>query len=383
MHTENTKRSDTDDTKRVYLYTGEVDARRQSAVDDLVARLVDTEFAAFDLGIFDGNDSTAENILTAAATAPLTSQKKVVIVDRVDRLSAGEQVRIADFIPRLGAKTCLVLLTSEEELSRRRPSGSRQAKNEGEENREQRKRAAGLQPELAAAAKAHGAVVNFAKLKSDGVGTLVREALARHDKKIQPPALQALVGSAQSNPAVIESEVAKLAAYTAERDTITADDVDKVVCKSPEDRVFPLIDAIAARRPAEAIRLLHETFAASPKPDDEVPRILGLLGRHFRMLYQTRFLKNQGVKHLGSVPEKLQSMLMQERRQSPLSVTPWQKGKFLQQANSFSLEEIRGCLKQVLSCELAVKGITEEGSPRLNLEMLVLRLCRRKRTAKS
>ena len=367
-----------DDARDVYLFSGEIDPRREAAVNELVAQAVDPDCVTFDLEKFDGITAAAERIIGSAATAPLGSRKKVVIVDRVDRLSAEDQTRIAGFMPKLPARSRLILLADEDGSAKRRSSRMRKEKDLLDEDAEQRKRKKGLQPELVAAVKAHGNVVTFAKLKSDGLERLAREIVNRHGKKIEPAALNALARSVEANPRVIEKEVEKLAVYTADQDTIRASDVNEVVCKSPEDRIFRLIDAVAARRPDLAILLLNETLSASAKPDDEAPRILGMMGKHFRWLYQAKFLRSEGVRDPTSVSEELQSMLAQE--QSPLTGVVWQQNKIFQQADSFSIDEIRRCLKQVLACELAVKGLGDEkSSPRLNLEMLILRLSQPKR----
>ena len=377
MSPSNRAKLDLDDVRKVWLFTGEADLRRQSAVDQLVARVVDADFAAFDLERFDGNSAAAERIVAAAMTAPIASERRLVIVDRVDRLSADDQIRIAANIPKLGNQSCLVLLVSEGSSSQRRAKQTPRQEERDEDDAEQRKRRKGLCPELAAAVKDHGSVVSFPKLKSDALRALVSDVVKTHGKKIQHSALEALTRSIGSNPSAIEGEVAKLAAYADDRDTITSDDVDKVVTKSPEDRVFPLIDAVAARRSDEVVRLMNDTFAASAKPDDEAPRILGLLGRHFRLLYQAKFLKMQGFGHFKSVPEELQSVLMQEY--NPPSLPYWQQEKLREQANAFALDELRQALKQVLACELATKGIgSGKGSSRLSLEMLLLKLSQRK-----
>lgn len=354
------------------MFSGEIDPRREAAVDELVAQAVDPDFATFDLEKFDGVTAAAERIIGSVATAPLGSAKKVVIVDRVDRLSQQDQARVAGFMPKLPARSCLILLADEESSAKRRSKQTRKEREPFDEDAEQRKRKKGLQPELVAAVRAHGKVVSFAKLKSEDLSRLVMGAVRKHGKAIEPSALKALMRSVEASPAVIEKEVEKLAVYTADRDTIRASDVNEVVCKSPEDRIFRMIDAVAARRPDLAILLLNETLSASAKPDDEAPRILGMLGKHFRWLYQAKFLRSKGVRDPVSVPDELQSMLAREH--SPLTGVDWQRRKIFQQADLFSLDELRKCSKQVLACELAVKGLGEGGSPRLNLEMLVLRL---------
>lgn len=381
MSVKNTAKPDTNGIHTVHLFSGEIDSRRQSAVHTLIAEVIDDESATFDLERFDGIAATAESIITAAATLPIMSKKKVVIVDRVDRLSADDQTRIAGFIPKLGPQSCLILLAEETSSSKRRPSQKpKEKKDEEEEDAEQKKRRKGLQPELVRSVKAHGKVVSFAKLKAAALSTQIGKALTARGKKVEASALQALTRSLSANPAAIGSELDKLVAYTADSDTVTFKDVDAVVSKSPDDRVFPLIDAIAARRSDHAIRLLNETFAASAKPDDEVRKILALMGRHFRRLYQTKFLRTQGVRRFDSVPEELQSLLMQESSQSPLSGMDWQQKRLREQADAFTVDELRKCLKQVLSCELKVKGLGKgESSPKLNLEMLVLRLSQRKK----
>lgn len=363
------KQSNPDEIKKVYLFTGKIDPRRQSAVDDLVARIVDADSAAFDLEKFDGDTSNAEKILAAANMAPFTSERKVVIVDQVDKLSADDQSRIAGFIPKLGERSCLILLGGEADSSRKKTSASKEGNTQ--------KSMKGLQSELAAAVKKHGAVVNFAKLKSEALGALIMEAVKSQGKKIEPAALQALVRSVESNPSVIKNEVEKLATYAADRDTITFSDVDKLISKSPEDRLFPFIDAIAAKQQDRVVQLLDETLAASAKPDNEVLRILSMMARHFRMLYQVRFLRDQGIRNLNSVPEEIQSMLPVE--QNPLSMMDWQREKLVAQSNHFTLKDIRECLRQVLACELVAKGQDfKESSPRLNLEMMVIRLSQRR-----
>lgn len=360
-----------EELKTVYLFSGEVDPRRDSAVEKILIQALDPDYTDFDLERFDGNGASGESIISAAAMVPFGSPRKVVIVDRIERLIPDDQLRVAAFIPKLG-RSCLILLAGESDSSQKKSSKSQ------EDESPKQKRKKGLQPELAKAVKEHGAVINFAKLKSDALSRLVLEAVTAHGKKIERAALEALANSIASSPSILDSEIEKLAAYTAERNTITLADVDQVVPKSAEDRVFPLIDAVAMRKADRAIQLLNETFSASAKPDTEVPRILALMGRHFRMLYQTKFLNSQGVRHLGSVPEKLQSMLMQEPKQSPVSGADWQQKRLLAQAGYFSMEQLERCLKHVLVCELAVKGLgADGGSPRLALEMLVLKLSQR------
>ena len=368
--------SKTEGKKDVYLITGEVDSRRQSKLDELAAPPkggVDS-----DIEKFDGFRATADQIIEAVATLPFLAERKVVIVDRVDRLNPDDQGRLAKFIDKLGPAIRLILITSE---GQGKQAQSRQKKEEEEDEGEPKKRKKGLQPELSKKVKSVGTVVDFGKMRMGDLSAELRKGLQARGKKIEGEALQALTNSISANPSIAGSELDKLVAYVGDQAAITVRDVDRVVTKSPEDRVFPLIDAIAMRRPHSAMRLLNETFAASAKPDGEVPKILGMMGRHFRLLYQTKFLQTQGVSNLKAVPEELQALLIQERKLNPAGLADFQQRLFSEQANAFSLNEIELCMKHVLACELAVKGLGKTAaSPRLNLEMLILRLSQRKRS---
>lgn len=381
MRKDSATKQDANALQSAYLFSGEVDPRRDQAVHDLIRRMVDLGSEAFDLSTFEGDDASADGIIAAAMTLPLSSERKVVVVNRIERLNPDDQVRVAGFLDKIGPMACIIFLTGEN--GNARSGGKSSKKDEEEEEPEegaQKKRKKGLQSELVKAVKAHGQVVEFAKLKANDLAALVAKSVSAAGKKADQSVLQSLARSLAPNPGGITTEIEKLATYVGERDKITQQDVDAVITKSPEEQVFPLIDAIAARRPDVAVRLLNETMSASMKIDGEVLKIIALLARHFRLLYQVKFLRAEGVRNFAYTPEELRELLPEDSRMTPLSMGDWHLKKYLEQAPAFSLEDIEECIKQILACELASKGIgTGDGSPRLNLEMLVFKLSRRKR----
>jgi DNA polymerase-3 subunit delta len=359
---------------RVYLFTGESDSRRRDAVDELVHRLVNPSSEGFDLEIVDGEEASAASLLSSAATAPFESERKVVVVERTDRLSQDDQEKIAAFLPRLPAMSCLILLADASAKSKQSQSKAKEKEQEDEEEESQSKQKKGLSPALQRAVKAHGSVVTFAKMKSDQLGQAAAAHARRLGKKLDARSADALSRSVEGNALLLEREIEKLAIYVGERDTIVMADVEAVSSVSPEDRVFALVDAIGARKSGEAMRLLDETLASSPKPEGEVLRILAMMARHFRMLYQLRFLTESGIRNFGAVPEDIQELLPKEP--SVLSIQDWQRKKLLPQLGCFTSEQLTRCLRGVLECELAAKGLgAETASNRLSLEMLLVRLC--------
>jgi len=389
MPTRNPPKQTAEEIKNAYLLTGEVDARRDAVIHDLVSRLVDPTSEVFDLERFEGDGASSERVFGAVMTAPLASERKVVIVNRVDRMDPGEQARLAELISRLAARSCLILTVGDEDTvswKQKQASGGGGPKKtsddedeteEPEQPKEKRKK--GLQPEITKAVKAHGLIVTFQKLKSEDLDTIIRGAVKAQGKAIEPTAFQALARILGASPAMIEREVEKLATYVGERDTITSADVASVVTESPDDRVFPLIDAIAAGRPEVAIRLLNETLAAGTRIDGEVLRIISMLARHYRKLYQTKFVMTRGIRNLSDIPDELTALLPENKKDNLSSLHWFQEKKFVEQAAAFSVEQIREGMREILACEVTVKGLSRaEGSPRLNLETLVFRLCQSK-----
>lgn len=378
MNKANTSKN-TDTIKKVYLFSGEADSRREAAVNKIIEQAINPDWAVFDLQKFDGDSAVPEDIMVAAATVPFGSPKKVVIVYSVDKLNADAQSRLASFIPKQCEHACLILLANESGEGKRKPASSTKNVDSEAEGAKTKK---GLRSELSAKVKEHGSVIKFPKLKSKELISLIKENISASvsalGKRIEPGALETLARALEGNPASIEREVEKLATYACERDVITLSDVKFLIPIPPSDRVFALIDAVSAGRSDLAIEHLNDTLAYTTKQLEEILKALSLLARHFRMLYQVKFLMDEGrVRSLRFVPEELQALLPIE--QNPLSMSDWQQNKLMDQARLFSIEELQQCLRLILNCELAIKGQGKAvGSPRLNLEMLIMKLSQRK-----
>lgn len=375
-------------SKEAYLLAGCVDARRDAAVRTLIEKHLDPDFEMFDLEKLDGLSADVQKIINAASTAPVGSRKKVVIVDRVGRLLWDSQSILAGFIARLPQQTCLILLAEEKDTPRR--TRAQQAKgdalldeeNEPDENSEEGgKRQKGLRSELVTAIKKHGSYVEFPKPRFDDIETLIQEASRAQGKRIEPAAARVLAQYLASNTSLIDKEIEKLAAYVGERNSITVKDVDDVVFVLPEDRIFRMMDAIADGYSGQALRLLDETLASGAKPENEALRVLAMIARQVRLLYQTKYLMTQpGFRGIDSITDDQEAVLM--RRPALSSLHPFQKAKLVEQTRKFSLEELEGQLKQILECELALKGLGEHGGSRkVVLETLVMKLSQRKTTA--
>ena len=105
--------------ERVYLLLGSDDALKREALQKLTEPLLDASFADFDREELDipptgaGEPGDAGRaILASAGGVPIASERRVVIVTNVQRLGKDDQDVLAAGLPKLGALTCLVLITA-------------------------------------------------------------------------------------------------------------------------------------------------------------------------------------------------------------------------------------------------------------------------------
>jgi DNA polymerase-3 subunit delta len=177
----------------------------------------------------------------------------------------------------------------------------------------------------------------------------------------------------------LEQEILKLVCYLGERETITAQDVGTVVAASPEDVMFATIDAITRRQTDRALTLMGELHRYEPKPQAVAGKLLALLGRQYRMLWQAKFLGQKRVnpREVRSLPPAIAAELPTEANIAQLA---FKAPELFAQAQTLSWEELARALELLLLCDLANKGgVTEESDvfgadPTRNLQLLALEL---------
>jgi len=108
-------------------------------------------------------------------------------------------------------------------------------------------------------------------------------------------------------------------------------------------------------------------------------RILGLLAHSFRLIWQTKLLRERGWRPNQEVDEETERLLPLDPRKNALaqfSRLPWLAGRTVRQAAAFSWDQLTRALQALLSCDLTIKGIQGKiTDPAFALELLVLQLC--------
>lgn len=93
------------------------------------------------------------------------------------------------------------------------------------------------------------------------VGWIQNRAKSRYGKSISAPAAGALREQIGDAPGLLDSELAKLTAYVAERPEITAADIGALTGRHREEKVFAVIDAVSEGDAAAALRNWEQVLA--------------------------------------------------------------------------------------------------------------------------
>ena len=347
----------------VYLFSGEEDRLKEEAVKALTRKVVVEDFTDFDLETLNTGSASVDAILSAAGQIPFGSERRMVIVKGMEqwreRGKQSEVERLAEGIGKLSPTACLVLIAKAEE--------------------EEAKRKTAVTVKLDNAVKKAGAIVWCQGLKGAGLADWIRKRVTQEGKRLEPEAAEKLIETVGTDMLPLEQEINKLICYVGERDTITVREVSLLVASTPEDVMFTTIDAIARRQTDRALTLLTELHRYDPKPQAVAGKLLALLARQYRMLWQAKFLADKRInpRDVRNLPPDLASELPTE---SNIAQLAFKAADLFQQSRNYTWAELTYSLERLLLCDLANKGGTTDetdtfgSNPQSNLQLLVLEL---------
>jgi len=355
------------DAPRAYLIAGDDDFRKQRELDALLAELVAPDFADFDLEHLDGDTATADRVMAGLGIPPFSSPRRVVLVKYANKMDEDEQKKLSTHLDRAPASGCLVMMSPAPEKVDGKP-------RKGTE----------IIGDLSKAIRKVGKVIRVGgetgRDKSDSTRKFAQSLFADAGKKIDSSALAAFTQRVGSDFLIMSSEARKLVDYVGDSDKITARDVHEVTSETPEEKVFKMVDAIGAKRPADAMKLLDELFETGDKPADDAPKVLSNIARQFRLVWQAKMLLASDVRVFkkDAVPENVRALLPSSPNLLELlSRQNWQEARLKQAAARWSREDLIRCFQSIAKTDAMLKGIEGDiDDARMAMELLVLELAR-------
>lgn len=289
------------------------------------------------------NDPAPKDMANLIETVPFMGGKNVIVVRgtalfKARKGSSGEgeslvesDEQLLDIFGSMPEYSCIIFSTSEKVDKRRK---------------------------IFKVAERNGAAVEVAPLKPNDIRGWLNTKLSEINKKMPPDAVEHLMGVVSVMPQIslgfLDNELEKLALYS-KGAVITLSDLTEVLSTIPEVSVFAMIDALSQKNAAKALNLLNGHLATGDHP----LRIMALLARQVRLLWQARELAAQGYDGRNAA--------------SALGVPPFVGEKMLRQSKNFSTSTLKNGLLALAAADYEFKAGKADS---VILEKLIIDMCR-------
>jgi len=310
----------------VYYLCGEAYAVDRVALALRRAVLGEAASASFNLDVLEG-EAGASGILAVARTLPMFGERRLVEVREAHRLAAEELSRLLPYLQEPSPSTVLLL----------------------------RAEKADLRLKFFTELKKRGVVARFEPLKDRQTAGWVAAEARRTKVKLLPGAAEAVAEAVGTDMAQLASSLEQVSLFAGPGQPVGPDQVEEVLARTRQRSIFDLTNAVGRGQRGEALLVLRRMLS------DREPgvRILAMLARHLRQLWQARELSGRGQPR--------------DAIASALGIHPFFVGDILDQARRFSAEALERTHRALFRADLSLKS--SRLSEGMILERLVLSLC--------
>ncbi|MCY8669781.1 DNA polymerase III subunit delta [Bacillus haynesii] len=324
------------DIHPVYCLYGKETYLLQETVQRIRQAVVDEETKDFNLSVFDLEEEALDLAVEDAETFPFMGEKRLVVAKNPSFLTAEKKKdkmehnlgSLEDYIAQPAPYSVFVLFAPYEKLDERK--------------------------KLTKLLKKHAEMVEAKELNGRETADFIAGLAKSEGKLIEREAAEELVILCNAKLSAIAQEVKKLSTYIGERDSITLEDVKKLVARGLEQNIFELINKIVSRKRTEALQIFYDLL----KQNEEPIKMMALIANQFRLLMQTKYFSQQGYG--------------QKQIASNLKVHPFRVKLAIDQARLFSEEELKSIIEHLAVMDYEMK--TGKKDKQLLLELFLLKL---------
>ncbi len=308
--------------KRCYLLYGDEDYLRKQYKDKLVKALC-PDGDTMNFNRYEGKDIDIDRVIDQAETMPFFADKRLILIEDSGFCKSGGE-KLADYLGDSSPDTVIIL-------------------NESAVDKRSR---------LFKAAGSNGRAVEFTRQSEETLKKWILGRVRKEKKNIDARALENFLEKTGDDMMTINNELEKLFSYVMNKDTITADDVDRIITVSTSSKVFDMIAAMAEKKQSKALDMYHDLLVHKETPFG----ILALITRQFNMMLQVYELKDDG--HSSSHIAKA------------VGIPPFVEAKYEKQLKNFTYSRLRKALRDCAAADEAVK--IKGMNPELSVELLII-----------
>jgi DNA polymerase III subunit delta len=313
---------------QVYLFIGPEDLLIEECTANIINNLLTADTKAFNLDIVYGSKADAREVMAHAASFPMMSDRRVVIIKESDKLLSSDISKeiAANYISRPLDSTCLVLIAENPDF-RTKPFTD---------------------------LKKMGIVFAFNSLYDNQVPGWITARCKKMGKEADHEACRLIHAYVGNSLRAIQNELEKLFTYVSERTRITPEDVADVVGVTRGFTVFDLQNAIGKKDLNQGLKIIKRMLETGETPQLAIV----MLTRYFNLLWKIQDLLRQGS------PE---SEIISSTR-----ISPYYLKDYLEAAKRYSSSQIEYAFSILIDSDIKLK--TTSPDPHHLMEMLVFSL---------
>lgn len=309
--------------KQIYLLYGEETYLKRQYRDKLKQAIV-PEGDTMNFSSFEGKNINQKELIDLAETLPFFAERRLILIENSGMFkNAAEE--LAEYIKTVPDTT--YFLFAEAEVDKR--------------------------SKLFKTVKSTGSIVEFVRQNQDILVRWISGRIRREGKAMTNQALQLFLSLTGDDMENIDKELEKLICYCLEKEQILPEDVEAVCSGKINNQIFDMVNAIAMKNQRQALQLYYNLLELKEPP----MRILFLIARQFQILFSVKNLKQKGFDS-GTIASKA-------------GIPPFTVKRNLQQAGSFTWEQLKAALEDAVLAESDIK--TGRMADQLAVELLIVK----------
>jgi DNA polymerase-3 subunit delta len=293
--------------KQIYLLYGPEDYLIRQYRDKLKKALV-SEDDTMNFTAFSGSDINQKEIIDLAETLPFFADRRLILIEESGLFKKSAE-ELADYLDSVPESTYFVFV--EKEVDKK--------------------------TKMFKEVKKTGSVVEFSRQTDETLSRWIEGRIKKNGKNITRDAYELFIRKTGNDMENIDKELEKILCYTLDKEYIDVVDVEAITTEQTENKIFDMVDAVAAHHQKKALELYYDLLALREAP----MRILYLLTNQFQRLMVVKSMTNQGFGN--------------KEIASKAGCPEWAVRKYQSQCRAFSMEQLKQAIRDGVEYETSVK----------------------------
>lgn len=303
----------------LYLLYGTETYLLEDMLHRIISKGLSVEEQNFNLSKFEMAENPVEIAVEEAYTFPFMGERRIVLIKDAVFLTGQKDskkvehdlTKLVSYIEKPATETVFIVHAPYEKLDERK--------------------------KIVKLMKKQATVMEARPLAEKELRQWIQEKSKEENVIFDEGAEQELITLTAANLMQMASEMKKLALHVGENNAVHKEHVSALVVRSLEQDIFVLVDGVVKGQAHQSLKIFKDLIKQKEPP----LRILAMMVRQFRILYQVKQLSHQGY------GEKMMA--------SQLKLHPYVVKLATKQVQRFQDDELLGCLDQLAELDYRIK----------------------------